>query len=44
MENVGKMSRRHPRGFTVEFKAEIVEPCQRGTVAWAGSPMFRTCS
>ena len=30
MESMGKKPRRHRRGFTVEFKAEIVELCQRG--------------
>jgi transposase len=30
MESVGKKPRRHRRAFTPEFKAEIVELCQRG--------------
>jgi transposase len=29
MESVGKKPRRHRRAFTPEFKAEIVELCQR---------------
>src|SRR6266550_3610489 len=30
MEDMGKKPRRHRRAFTPEFKAEIVELCQRG--------------
>jgi transposase len=30
MEGMGKKPRRHRRAFTPEFKAEIVELCQRG--------------
>ena len=30
MESVGNKPRRHRRAFTPEFKAEIVELCQRG--------------
>ena len=30
MESVGKRSQRQRRAFTPEFKAEIVELCQRG--------------
>jgi len=30
MESMGKKPRRHRRAFTPEFKAEIVELCQRG--------------
>jgi transposase len=30
MESVGKKPRRHRRAFAPEFKAEIVELCQRG--------------
>ena len=30
MESVGKKPRRQRRAFTPEFKAEIVELCQRG--------------
>jgi transposase len=30
MESMGKKPRRHRRAFTAEFKAEIVELCQRG--------------
>jgi transposase len=30
MENVGQKRARQRRSFTVEFKAEIVELCQRG--------------
>ena len=30
MESMGKKPRRHRRAFTPEFKAEIIELCQRG--------------
>ena len=30
MEGMGKKPRRHRRAFTPEFKAEIVELCERG--------------
>jgi transposase len=30
MESMGNKPRRHWRAFTLEFKAEIVELCQRG--------------
>jgi transposase len=30
MESMGNKTRRHRRAFTPEFKAEIVELCQRG--------------
>ena len=30
MESMGKKKPRSPRSFTAEFKAEIVELCQRG--------------
>ena len=30
MEGMGKKPRRHRRSFTPEFKAEIVELCERG--------------
>ena len=30
MEGMGNKPRRHRRAFTPEFKAEIVELCQRG--------------
>ena len=36
MEGMGKKPRRR-RSFTAEFKAEIVELCQRGDRRWARS-------
>jgi transposase len=37
MEPVGKKKRRARRAFTPEFKAEIVELCQRGDGRWGRS-------
>jgi transposase len=41
MESMGKRPRRC-RSFTPEFKAEVVELCQRGTGRWARSPGIST--
>lgn len=41
-QGMGKKPRRHRRAFTPEFKAEIVELCQRVYLRWlklmAGAP------
>jgi len=41
MEDMGKKPRRR-RSFTAEFKAEIVELCQRGTGRSVRSPKTST--